>query len=138
MNEYIISNHIEADTRILFHIQNLAKKRKQRHCNDSNVLATLLYHAVNFSSKKLWMELGRSYNNSRRYIDVTLLAETIGKEFCKALPSYHALSGCDYSSSFLRKGKIRPLHLALKMEVSSLFFKNWENKKTYFLPHQTV
>ena len=44
------------------------------------------------------------------------LSSTLGTRLCKALPAYHALTGCDYTSSFCRKGKVRPLKLLEKDE----------------------
>ena len=75
------------------------------------------------------MELGHSCNNSLCYVDVTSLAETTGKELCKAIPGYHALIGCGYCSSFLRKGKIEPLHLALKNESFLIAFQELGEKE---------
>ena len=50
LKEYI-SNHIVADTRVLFHIQNLAKRGNKGiviRCNDTDVLVILLYLASSF------------------------------------------------------------------------------------------
>ena len=44
------------------------------------------------------------------------LYQKLGEKFCKALPAYHAVTGCDYTASFSRKGKIRPLKLLEKDE----------------------
>ena len=33
----------------------------------------------------------------------------LGSKVSKTLPALHAFTGCDYTSSFSRKGKIRPL-----------------------------
>ena len=57
------------------------------------------------------MDIGNSNNNSCRYIDATLLADTLGKELCEALPGLHAFTGCDYCPSFKGKGKERQLHI---------------------------
>ncbi|KAG1684708.1 hypothetical protein GQR58_009314 [Nymphon striatum] len=58
--------------------------------------------------------LGYSADNTRRYAHITTLANHIGPVLCKALPGYHALTGCDYTSSFFRKGKVNPLKKAEK------------------------
>ena len=33
----------------------------------------------------------------------------LGKNFCKALPAYHAFTGSDFMASFIQKEKIQPL-----------------------------
>ena len=53
-------------------------------------------------------------DNTRRYAHITALANHIGPVLCKALPGYHALTGCDYTSPFFGKGKVNPLKKAEK------------------------
>ena len=53
--------------------------------------------------------MGNNHNNTRRYIDITSLAQQLGQQLCAALPGYHAFTGNDYTASFFRKGKLRPL-----------------------------
>lgn len=60
------------------------------------------------------MDIGKSSNNTRRHIDVTGLATAIGKEIYSALPGFHAFSGCDYTASFMRKGKGCPFEIMKK------------------------
>jgi len=42
---------------------------------------------------------------------VNAIAEVLGVDVCSALPAYHAFSGCDYTSSFIRRGKVKPFEL---------------------------
>lgn len=58
------------------------------------------------------MDLGHSSDNTRRYVHISELAKHLGSILCKALPGYHALTGCDYTSSFFRKGKVNPFKKA--------------------------
>ncbi len=60
----------------------------------------------------LWFESGFNHNKSRSYYDITKLAA--GMDFKKALPDIHAFTRSDYTPSFHRKGKVRPLKLMLK------------------------
>lgn len=62
----------------------------------------------------LWMETGIYSKNSLRYINVNQLYQTLGVKVCKALPALHAFTGCDYTASFSRKGKIKPLKILEK------------------------
>ena len=52
--------------------------------------------------------------NNLRFINVNKIYSELGETFCKALPAYHALTGCNYTESFFKKGKIRPFKLLQK------------------------
>ncbi|KAG1648372.1 hypothetical protein GQR58_029891 [Nymphon striatum] len=80
---------------------------------DTDIMVILLYHARQLNAN-MWMDLGHSADNTRRYAHITTLANHIDPVLCKALPGYHALTGCDYTSSFFRKGKVNPLKKAEK------------------------
>jgi hypothetical protein len=54
----------------------------------------------------LWMDVGNSSDNARRLVNISKLADKLGPIVCKALPGFHALTGCDYTAAFFRKGKI--------------------------------
>ena len=45
---------------------------------------------------------------NRRFINVTSIQRSIGSAMCHALPAFHAFTGSDYTSAFVRKGKVRP------------------------------
>ena len=42
---------------------------------------------------------------SFRYVDATAIAHVLGVDKCKTLPVFYALTGCDITSCFARKGK---------------------------------
>ena len=73
--------------------------------SDTDVMVILLFYVNNFKLL-VWMDFGHSSDNTRRYVYITDLAKHIGPVLCKALPGYHALTGCDYTAAFLRKGKV--------------------------------
>ena len=77
------------------------------------------------------METGRSSDNTRRYIDMNNLANHLGSQVCKALSGLHALTGCDYESSFTRKGKVRPLQIT---RGNNDFLKGLSITKVFFHP----
>jgi len=62
------------------------------------------------------MDIGVSYNNARRYLDVSGLAKVMGPDVCAALLALHTFTGCDYTASFMRK--FQPLQI---MERSKFF-----------------
>lgn len=49
--------------------------------------------------------------DKRRLINVTSAVQGTGPELCNAVLSFHAFTGCDTTSSFMRKGKVGPLRL---------------------------
>ena len=114
------SSHVEADTRIMFHLDEICES--QDHLRlvvrsvDTDILIILLYHIRRYWLHHVWMDVGHSYNNTRRYIDITALADKLGAETCEALPAIHAFSGSDYTAAFYRKGKKRIYELAHKVE----------------------
>ena len=83
-----------------------------RSC-DTDVLIVLLTHASSLDLC-IWLDIGLSSNNTRRYIDVSRLAAELGEVYCAALPAFHAFTGCDYTAAFMRKGKVCPLEIIEK------------------------
>ena len=55
---------------------------------------------------------------NHRFISLTDIARSMGTNLCKALPAFHAYTGSDFTSAFVRIGKIRPLSL---LENSPIF-----------------
>ena len=55
-------------------------------------------------------------SNSRHIIGVNGLHKLLGLDLCKALPEFHALTGCDYNPAFFRKGKQRPFKILKNKE----------------------
>ena len=121
------SNHIEADTRIMQHINFIHTSRQIAdqlnivvRADDTDILVILIYHVSKNKHIKVYMEVGHSSNNTRHFIDVSSLSNRLGSDICAALPAYHALIGCDYSPAFKGKGKVRPLSL---LEKNPTFLK---------------
>ena len=109
--QYVCS-HVEANTRMVYHLSVLLKAVPRQNTvvrsTDTDVMVILLYHA-NKHEADVWVALGHSSGNTRRYVHITELANYLSPVLCKALPAYHALTGCDYISSFFRKGKVNLL-----------------------------
>ena len=121
-NEDLACNHEEADTQIVLHLAYISNQTVPNvviRCNDTDVFIVLLYHLGTDNIKaNVWMDAGMDSSNTRRFIDMTSLATLLGKSLCSALPGLHSFMGSDYTSAFLRKGKVCPLQL---MEKSTLF-----------------
>ena len=114
--QYICS-HVEADTRLAYHLSVLSKAVPGQNvvvrATDADIMIILLYHSRQIEDN-VWMDVGHSSDNTRRYVHITALANHLGPILCKALPGYHAMTGCDYTSTFFRKGKVNPLKIAEK------------------------
>ena len=62
-------------------------------------------------SEEINLILDYGSSNHRRYIGVSKLAAILEEEqpgLTEALIGLHALTGCDFTSCFFRKGKVRP------------------------------
>ena len=112
----LFSSQEEADTRIVLHCL-LAGRSVASNTNivvrspDTDVLVILLHYSLAIGGKLLF-DTGTGSN--RRIIDCSSLCTTLGSPTCAALPSIHAFTGSDFTSSFVRRGKIRPLQLMEK------------------------
>ena len=74
--------------------------------------------------KQIWIETGLATRNTLRYININQIHDHFGVGFSTALPTFHAFTGCYYTASFNRKGKIRPPKLLEKDEsVQQVFSK---------------
>ena len=65
-----------------------------------------------YSQNNLWL------------IDVSKLHRKLEDALTRALPGYHAISGCDYAAAFYRKEKVRPF----KRYLTKLVFKKKINE----------
>jgi hypothetical protein len=103
------STHEEADTKIILHSIHQSASSPRGIIVRSSVtdVFLLLMHFTFGIPTKLFMDAG--VGNHRRMIPVSDLAAVHGQQFCEALLGLHAFSGCDSTSSFVRKGKITVL-----------------------------
>lgn len=88
--------HEEADTRIMVHVKDAAVCGHQKVMirtidTDVVVLAISIFHIVPLI--ELWMAFGTGKNF--RYVAVHDIARALGQEKSKALPLFHAVTGCD-------------------------------------------
>jgi len=114
-------SHEEADSRLAWHVKHICYSIPNGNiivrANDTGVLIILLTHDHALPAH-IWYDCGLNSNNTRRYVDISLLASDMGPELCAAIAGFHAFTGSDYTASFLNKGKVRPLAL---MEKSAAF-----------------
>ncbi|CAI9728850.1 Hypothetical predicted protein [Octopus vulgaris] len=105
-------NHAEGDIRVVPHVLYMAQDYEEIviDASDTDIAVIMLYHPEKVKAT-VWIEVEMSGQNTRRYVNLSQIAASIGPLMCKALPGFHAFTGCDYTSSFDRQGKIRPLQI---------------------------
>ena len=109
--EELHSTQEEADTRMILHCLHVASHSSSEstiviRSPDTDVFLLLLKFAQDIQQRVLF---DTGVGNKRRMIDVHRVIAEAGKDICSALPALHAFSGCDTTSSFVRKGKLLPL-----------------------------
>ena len=66
-------------------------------------------------SSQVIMDCGAG--NNRRYINVSEIVKTLEEKtpgLAESLPGFHSFTGCDYTSAFYKKGKIKPFAILEK------------------------
>ena len=100
-------NHEEADSRMLLHAAHAAKHGHHQILvrtvvTDVLVLAVMVAHTLP-DKDELWLSFGTG--KRFRYIPTHKIAACLGPEKSRALPMFHALTGCDTVSAFVGHGK---------------------------------
>jgi len=122
------SKQEEADTRIVLHCLHAKESSMSDtvvvvRSLDTDVLIILVHYAGRIKVR-LYFDTG--LGNKRRMMNVQAFANIIGLDVCKALPAFHAFTGCDFTIAFVRRGKLSPFKL---MNQQSKF-------KALFLSHE--
>jgi len=105
----LYSSQEEADTRVILHCTYATEhmSRQEVLCvrsPDTDVLVLLLYY-VHLFLQTVYFDTG--VGNKQRLISVGPIADALGPAVVKALPSFHAFTGADCTSTFIGKGKRR-------------------------------
>lgn len=99
-------SHEEADTRILLHAMDAVEKGYRQimlRTVDTDVVVLAVSTVVLLENTQLWIAFGTGKH--LRYIPAHQIATSLGAEKARALPMFHAFTGCDTVSSFAGKGK---------------------------------
>ena len=108
-------NHEEADTRMVLHAWH-AEGMYVIHSDDTDALVLLLAHSPSLT--KCYMKKGRGAKT--RIIDLSLVVSGLEMQldpgidkncFLKAPIDIHAITGCDTTSAFSGKGKLKAVQL---------------------------
>lgn len=99
-------NHEEADTRIFLHVKDASNKSYRNimvRTVDTDVVVIAVYVMQHVQLEKMWILFG--VGKKMRYIPIHELCNSLTPEKCIVLPLFHALTGCDQSSSFAGRSK---------------------------------
>lgn len=110
----ITSNQEETDTRVILYIQyaeSLGFPSVVVRTPDSDIFFILLFHASSFNIV-IYIDIGMGKN--RKLINISALAEEMGKDWCSVLLSLYVFTGEDCTSAFKGKGKVTPLKKLMK------------------------
>ena len=102
----LYSNHEEADTRLILHACDAVDKQFSRIlvvCRDTDVLLLLLHFFGSKQDIEVWMESGTA--RQKKYYPVHEIAEKLPQEIVDNILGFHALTGCDSTSSMAGFGK---------------------------------
>ena len=80
------------------------------------ILLYYMLYTYMYTQVRVWLDAGLASNNTRRFISINDLVDKIDNGVLIALPGLHAFTGFDYTSSFLNKGKIKPMDIMSKHE----------------------
>ena len=113
----------EADTKIIFHCQYISRQNPSTpiivRSPVTDVFILLLAFAENFDNTLLF---DTGTGNNRQLLNISKLSHILPKNMCQALLGFHSFTGCDTTSSFSGKGKVRPLKILQKHEEMIHFF----------------
>jgi len=101
------SNHEEADSRMILHAKHAARanRRLVLQSPDTDVLVLSVIFFRSLDCPELWFRTG--VKDLHRFIPVHDIAHALGEKMCSSLPGFHAITGCDSTSSLAGIGKKR-------------------------------
>jgi len=116
----LCSEQEEADTRIMLHCHHAVRTSTGPvpitvRSPDTDVFVILLSYADSIP-QPLIFDTGTG--NKRRLLDIKAIANVLGSGVASALPGFHSFTGCDCTSAFVRRGKLKPFKL---LQSSSRF-----------------
>ena len=118
----------EADQRVIRHVLNLNKKTNYSDilvCTyDTDVLMLLIGYSPYLEKlKQINLVCQFGFGNNKKFFSINDIAKNIGYDICKALPFFHAFSGCDTVSSFFNFGKTKFWDTWIKYQHQELLTK---------------
>ena len=109
----LFSSQEETDTIFILHLKYVNETGAERvvvRSTDTDVFLLLLHFSPEFTHIKD-VKFDTGVGDKRRWIDIHLLYQCLHADLVSSLLGFHAFTGCDSTSSFVRKGKVKPLKL---------------------------
>ena len=103
-------SHYEADTRIIIHVLNCLKNGVMNvfvKTNDTDVVVLLTAYLPKFLEHGDVNIVAVCGIGNTSYLSINQIGNYIGLHRCPELLFLHSISGCDYTSSFFKVGKIK-------------------------------
>ena len=103
-------SHEEADTCIVVHARHILETGAESilvRTADTDIVVILvgkLYDLANNDCAKMWVAFGMGCHFS--FININRICSTLGEAKARALPVFHAFTGCDCTSQFFGIGKV--------------------------------
>ena len=120
--EDLCCDHEEADTRMILHCRHVVLSSETENVvvwsPDTDVAILLAYHFEDLGCTQLWFRTGVA--DKARFIPIHQICSNLGKEICRILVGFHALTGCDSTSGFAGIGKVKAFKV-LKKSLSSYY-----------------
>lgn len=116
----LLSTQEETDSRVILYCFYALEKGFEFvrvRSPDSDIFFILLFYAHKLTGLELLFETGKG--NKRRCINISKAADSLTPPLCNALLGVHAFTGCDSTSAFKGKGKVK----AVKLVEKNVHFK---------------
>ena len=95
----------------------------------SDILIILLGNLQNVSPEfHVWMEL-RHFTKNNFDLLMFQIFTSLGSTLAHSLPGCHAFTGCDFTASFLNKGKQKPFEIRGKCSLATSFWATWTKRR---------
>ena len=100
-------DHEEADTRMIFHIEEIQKSASSITLRtvDTDVVVLAVAASTRYDGKDIWINFGTG--ERKKILSARQISAAIGRDKSVALHVFHAFTGCDTVSSFKSIGKKR-------------------------------
>ena len=114
--EKLCSSHEEADTRIMLHCNNVAANSQESsvmlvRSPDTDVFILLVRFVPHINQTLLF---DTRMADKHRLVNVQAVAKDLRDEINLALVALYSFTGCDTTSAFVRREKVKPLTLLKK------------------------
>ena len=113
----MVTNHEEADTMVCFHARSVSDEGETENivvqASYTDIAMILIYHSPTITAT-LSTDSSSRTKNKWRYINLTAIRAELGSDVRKSLLAFHAFAGCDYTSAFVKKGKVKPFAKLVK------------------------